>query len=148
MKGFKQKIESIASILGHRDVPDTPYVLNDVKLEEFQIKMQDFIENYTYFNQDKNVVKASEILSEMFIYILLTARRQGIKNEFEEITNLVCDDVIDGTDQDETGHKIPIVTQGNHRVINIDTNKCETFNTLIDKVIHEAMGGRNNNLTF
>jgi hypothetical protein len=148
MKGFKQKIDAIERILKFFDNPKTPYVLNDVKIEEFQIKMQEFIENYTYFNQDKNVVKSSEILAEMFIYILLTANRQGLRNIFEEIANLVCDDIIAGTQHDDTGHRIPIVTQGNHKIINLDTNKYETHSEDIDKLIYKAMGGGNEDLTF
>ena len=142
MKGFKQKIDAILSILGEHEIPSKPYVLNDVKIEEFQVKMQEFIENYTYFNQDRNVVKSSEILSEMFIYILMTANKQGLRNIFEQITNLVCDDIIEGTQHDDIGHRIPIVTQGNRKIINLHTNKYETFSDKIDEVIHLAMGGR------
>jgi hypothetical protein len=148
MKGFKSKVEAIAKILKHDGSPKTPYVLNDVNLEEFQIKMHEFIENYTYFNQDKNVVKASEILSEMFIYILLTAKRQGLTEVFDEVTNLVCDDVIGGEIQEDSGHRIPVVSQGNQRIINLDTEEPETFSVHIDKVIYEAMGGGDVDLTF
>jgi hypothetical protein len=141
MKGYMHKLKKIGAILGHTDNHKTPYVLNDVNLEEFRLKMDEFIENYIYFNQDRNVVKAAEILSEMFLYILLTANKQGLNKVFDEVTNLVCDDVISGTQQDEeSGHRIPIVTQGNHKVININDNKNDTFSTHIDAVIFKAMG--------
>jgi hypothetical protein len=145
MKGYIKKLRKIESILGRTDNHKKPYVLNDVNLEEFQVKMGEFIENYTYFNQDRNVVKAAEILSEMFLYILLTANKQGLHEVFDKVTNLVCDDIIDGTQQDEeNGHRIPIVTQGNHKVINLDTNKNETFSAHIDAVIFKAMGYKEN----
>jgi hypothetical protein len=148
MKGIKKKIDAILSIVGEHDIPTKPYVLNDVKLEEFQVKMQEFIENYTYFNQDRNVVKSTEILAEMYLYMLMTAHKQGLREIFEKITLLVCEDIIEGTQQDDEGHRIPIVTQGNHKIINLGTNKHETFSDKIDEVINLAMGGEKEWIKF
>ena len=118
MKGYKKKIDAIGRILGHYDNPDKPFVLNDVNLQDFHTKMRDYIDNYVYFNQDKNVVKASEVLAEILILILLTANKQGLREAFDDVINLVCDDIIEGTQEDEGNHRIPIVTQGNHKIIN------------------------------
>ena len=139
MKGFKKKIDSIIKILGDHDLPKKPFVLNDVKIDEFQAKMNEFTENYVYFNQDKNLVKSSEVLAEMFIYVLVTANKQGMREIFEPLVHLVCDDIIKGTQHDEDGHRIPIVTQGNHKIINMETDKLETFNIEIDNLIFSTI---------
>jgi len=148
MKGLKLRIRKVGRVLNNEPVPDNPVILNDVKLEEFKVKMEDLIENYVYFNQDNNIVKASEILSEMFIYVLVTANTSGLEDLLEEITKLVCDDVIEGTVHEEIGHRIPIVTQGNQTLINLSTGKKNTFSTLIASLIYRRMEGGFEDLRF
>ena len=148
MKGLKQRITKVWKVLTNDEVPKKPVILNDVNLEEFKVKMDDLIDNYIYFNQDRNIVKSSELLSEIMIYVLLTANRSGLEDIFEQITKMVCDDVIEGTQQDEVGHRIPLVTQGNHKVIDLGTKKVETHNDHSDNLIYRTMGSENEDLRF
>jgi len=148
MKSLDKKIRTIAEILGNHEIPRKPVILNDVKLQEFREKMEDLIENYIYFNQDRNIVKASELLSEIIIYVLVTSKMNGLNDVFEKITKLVCEDIIDGTIYGEGGHRIPLVTQGNQTLIDTGTNKKSTHSEHIDNLIYRTMGGGNEDLRF